>query len=918
MKILIAYYSRTKSTKDVALTIKKRLEERGHTIDTEEVHAATERSFWNWFFLRIFRGECDIEEPKIKNASEYDAICIGSPNWTRLSLPMARYLSQLDGLKYKKLGLFSTTALWPFFEWYILSAYFLEMTFTRIAEKKMARVMSYIMVSSIFKNWNFSSSYGKKKIEDFCNEISVSGCPLKEYDIKQKDISDSRLLAALFPPFLLLPLAVLFFVFHNNIFIALFVIGFLIYTIILLSLWMKIKLFFGKYLFAVYMSFFWTLVVISFHSRFGGVMVVGYVILLLGLIFFRSPWLILSAGAASFLGYSILYSISHFNEFFLIEFDLGMLLAGILGAFFIASRAQKNLLYILESRDDLEIERCSLESRVIERTKVLNDITDTLRQKETELIAANKDMQDKHDAMLNLVEDMQKLEGALRESKQKFQSLIDSSSDCIKLLDENGKLLFLNKGGLAEHGFETPEEAMDWDYMDTIENEYRPKIRESLKKALEGKVVSFDVKHTQDKAIMGRSNREWCNMTFSPLSGVGDKITSVLVVSRDVTENKKAQEDLKKEKESVELKVKERTRQLREEQARLTASINSLSFGFVLLDLADKILLKNPAVGRILEIPEDKITSESIKEYFKYVDMGTYHDLCIKEKRSFEVNDLEAGKKVLRLLFAPVIISKEQEEEVIGHILLIEDTTEAKIIERSREEFFAVASHEMRTPLTAIRGNASMIKDLFSGKAENKEAFEMVSDIYEASVRLIGIVNDFLDASRLEQGKMEFKKEQFDLYELAQHIVAGLQEMARAKGLSLKLEKPKLVFPKALADKNKAEQVILNLIANAINYTQAGGVSVKLDWGGGLLGVYVTDTGVGIAPKNQALLFRKFQQAGENILTRNVTQSSGLGLYISKLLAEKMGGNIELIKSQVGVGSTFVFTLPVVFSKKEV
>ncbi|MBI4837280.1 MAG: HAMP domain-containing protein [Candidatus Portnoybacteria bacterium] len=359
----------------------------------------------------------------------------------------------------------------------------------------------------------------------------------------------------------------------------------------------------------------------------------------------------------------------------------------------------------------------------------------------------------------------------------------------------------------------------------------------------------------------------------------------------------------------LEEKIKERTEELSEERARLMASIRSLSFGFILCDLDDQILIKNPAVSRILGIQDGEITIDKIREYFKgAANLEIYHNQCLKEKRPVEIKNIGVGKKFFRLLLAPVIMLRDS-EEVIGHILLIEDITEVKLLERAREEFFSIASHELRTPLTAIRGNTSLIQEFYTDKIKDKDVAQMISDMHEASVRLIGIVNDFLDVSRLEQKKTELKKEKFDMAALIEETINEVKGVASQKNLYLKFEPPLQSFFSVMADRGRTKQIIMNLLGNAINYTPKGGATIKIEPQGKYLKTYVTDTGVGISSENQTLLFRKFQQAGEKILTRNVTQGVGFGLYISKLLVESMGGTIELFKSELGVGSTFAFTL---------
>ncbi len=192
----------------------------------------------------------------------------------------------------------------------------------------------------------------------------------------------------------------------------------------------------------------------------------------------------------------------------------------------------------------------------------------------------------------------------------------------------------------------------------------------------------------------------------------------------------------------------------------------------------------------------------------------------------------------------------------------------------------------------------------------------MISDIHSGSVRLIGLINDFLDVPRLEGGRIEFKKEKFDLSRLVQEVMDDLENTASKKGLYLRLEKIEGYLPNVLVDTERVRQVVINLLGNAIKYTKKGGVTIRIERGDGFVKAKVVDTGIGIPKENQKLLFQKFQQAGERVLARDVTRGTGLGLYIAKMLTEGMGGKIYLENSELGKGSTFVFELPIANEKK--
>lgn len=367
-------------------------------------------------------------------------------------------------------------------------------------------------------------------------------------------------------------------------------------------------------------------------------------------------------------------------------------------------------------------------------------------------------------------------------------------------------------------------------------------------------------------------------------------------------------EDIEIEKKQVEQVVRSRTKELGEEKSRMISSINSLSFGFIITSMDGRIILSNPVLLTILDIVKAPSDIEELSKLFKTFDFLSSYKGCVDTHETVEIKEVVFYNKFLRLFFAPVV----NVNKIIDYVVIVEDITEAKISEISKDEFFAVASHELRTPLTAIRGNADMILDMYLDKIPNEDVKEMLVDINKASVRLINIVNDFLEVSKLEQGKIDIKMEEFELPEIIDRVVKDLQGIASKKNISLVYNIPAISLPKVLADKNHTEQVLINMINNAIKFTNAGSVIVNTEVKGDLMNISIIDTGIGIDPKNQSLLFRKFQQANDKILIRTDSNSTGLGLYISKLLLQNMGGDIRLEKSVPGSGSTFVFTLRIV------
>ncbi|KKP67904.1 MAG: ATPase, histidine kinase-, DNA gyrase B-, and HSP90-like protein domain protein [Candidatus Roizmanbacteria bacterium GW2011_GWA2_35_19] len=371
-------------------------------------------------------------------------------------------------------------------------------------------------------------------------------------------------------------------------------------------------------------------------------------------------------------------------------------------------------------------------------------------------------------------------------------------------------------------------------------------------------------------------------------------------------------EKLKIEKQNVEKKIIERTKELAEEKTKLLASIEGIVRGYMLFDINGVPTIINKKMSQILGSVEGPWTKKEVQKKLNGImDVDQEVKNCLKKEFYFEIKEVAFGSKIIDIHMVPIYIEKAGIKENIGVLLLIGDITEEKIIQRSKDEFFSIASHELRTPLTAIRGNTDLINQYFSDKIKDPQLKEMIKDIHESSIRLIDIVNDFLEMSRLEMKKIDFKKVKIDMAKLIEKTIAEFQVTGSRKKLHLELEKPTKEIPEAMADIDRTKQVIINLIGNGLKYTEEGGVKITLTTEPGFIKVSIIDTGRGISPEGQKLLFRKFQQAGDSLITRDTTKSTGLGLYINKLLVEGMGGKIWLEKSEEGKGSTFSFTLPV-------
>jgi len=222
-------------------------------------------------------------------------------------------------------------------------------------------------------------------------------------------------------------------------------------------------------------------------------------------------------------------------------------------------------------------------------------------------------------------------------------------------------------------------------------------------------------------------------------------------------------------------------------------------------------------------------------------------------------------------------------------------------------------SHELRTPLNAIIGFSEVLAEQMFGEVNDKQ-MEYLKDIHSSGQHLLELINDVLDLSKIEAGKMELDLSCFDLGLLLEHSTTLVRERAQRHGLALELEVGD-GLTEWVADARKVKQIVVNLLSNAVKFTPNGGrVSVRarhlngVDGRGGVWAeVSVSDTGVGIAPEDQALVFEEFRQAGGDVLRK--AEGTGLGLALVKRFVELHGGEVSL-DSAPGRGSTFRFTLP--------
>jgi signal transduction histidine kinase len=230
---------------------------------------------------------------------------------------------------------------------------------------------------------------------------------------------------------------------------------------------------------------------------------------------------------------------------------------------------------------------------------------------------------------------------------------------------------------------------------------------------------------------------------------------------------------------------------------------------------------------------------------------------------------------------------------------------ELETASRHKSEFLANMSHELRTPLNAIIGFSEVLSERMFGEINEKQA-EYIGDILESGQHLLSLINDILDLSKIEAGRMELEPTEFDLPSVIKNTLILVRERAQRHGITLGRAVDERLGT-IRGDERKVKQVLLNLLSNALKFTPEGGqIEVRAKVRDGAVEISVRDTGVGIAPEDQEAVFEEFRQVGT---AAKKVEGTGLGLAISRKFIELHGGRIW-VESQVGKGSTFAFTLP--------
>jgi PAS domain S-box-containing protein len=520
------------------------------------------------------------------------------------------------------------------------------------------------------------------------------------------------------------------------------------------------------------------------------------------------------------------------------------------------------------------------------------------------------------------ITDLRQTEQALRASERRFRVFVDHAADAFFLHSEDdARVLDVNCRACESLGY-TRDELIGMTPLDFDSDLTPALVEDRVRQLIAGETIAFESRHRHKDGtlfpveVRGKAFRE---------GGRGFLVTMV----REVTERKRAEEALREARNDLEKKVDERTAELRRSERHLAEAQKLSHTGSWARNMAtgecthsseehSRLFGFDPELG----LPSFEAFSERIHPEDRATVIETFAT-AVRDRTDFEVDyrtALPDGTiKYIHGIGHPVFDAADNLVEYIGTAV---DVTErkradeelrareaAEAANRAKDEFLANVSHEIRTPMNAILG----MTDLALDTPLTQDQRQYLKTVKSAADNLLGIINDLLDFSKIAAGKLELDAADFSLRAAVGDTLRALAVRAHTKGLELISQVQPDVPDALVGDAGRLRQVLLNLVGNAIKFTDAGEVAVRVETYGDapppgpgevVLRFTVRDTGIGIPPDKQERIFRAFEQ--EDTSTTRKYGGTGLGLTIAARLVALMGGEIT-VDSEPGRGSTFAF-----------
>ncbi|MBK1649189.1 PAS domain S-box protein [Rhabdochromatium marinum] len=532
-----------------------------------------------------------------------------------------------------------------------------------------------------------------------------------------------------------------------------------------------------------------------------------------------------------------------------------------------------------------------------------------------------------HRQLTARTQEHERANAALRESEGRLRILLQAIPDPIWLKDVDGRFMLCNRRMEEVYGAPASEIIGKTDYAFV-----KHQVADSYR-AHDQAVITSGQASTSEESIVFASNRHRAlfQTIKTPVYNAQGQMIGVLGIARDITELKRAEQKLQQHHNHLQELVEARTRALTDKRQRLANILEGTRAGTWEWNIQTGQLRLNERWAEIIGYRLEELAPVNFNTWLRFVHPGDWQrtqtllerhlerkldyyesEVRMRHRNGHWVWVLVRGKLVCSdakdqpLWMAGTHIDITMLKEVEQALIQAKEQAEQAVLDKSR--FLANMSHEIRTPMNAIMGLAYLLER----QHLSKEAQELARKIHRSGQSLLAIINDILDLSKIESGKIDLEQIPFQITTVLDNLATIMSATAERKALELVIVPPPCSDWPLLGDPLRLGQILINLTSNAIKFTESGLVEVRIEpretnatqvW----LRFAIKDTGIGIAEATKARLFEPFVQADAS--TTRHFGGSGLGLAISRRLIELMGGSIDLI-SHVGEGSTFWFDLP--------
>ena len=350
----------------------------------------------------------------------------------------------------------------------------------------------------------------------------------------------------------------------------------------------------------------------------------------------------------------------------------------------------------------------------------------------------------------------------------------------------------------------------------------------------------------------------------------------------------------------------ERKRQieLEKERNRTLATVTSIADGILVVSPDNKVILANPAIAEIFGMNENELIGRNVTDCVKHTKLLDFIQKKPTNGKKYELVTTYRRNGEEKIIKAILSFAMDETGKVRDRVLVLRDITKEKEIDRMKDEFVSNVSHELRSPLAAIKGFTTTI--LRDREMDERTRTEFLKIIEQESDRLTRLIENLLDLAKIRNGKVLVGRKKCQLLNVINEAITNLQAQINKKGLILEKDLP-TKLPPISADRDKITEVMINLLSNAVNYTPTGGkITVTVKNEVDHIKVEIKDTGIGIPEKDLPHIFERFYRVERSDFPQKGT---GLGLTIVRDVIKAHGGTIH-VESKVGKGSRFYFRLP--------